>query len=174
MNRRFRVTTSSTHALAVALLATVAVTACDSRPTGPQPTLPPELVGLNPEGLIPFAWIGSYGGSGNGVVGGMSASFPSAMLVIAFDADSVATSRCPQCVTIAVDTLFTLTNVGLDDPVGLDIQYVTGSTRRRLILSRFSDGSTDGTGTILSGRLLLEDVGGGLVQADISYLFERR
>ena len=154
------------------LCAALISTACDSSPATPT-VIPGVPIGLTEEELIPFAWVGTYRGTGNGVIGGVSVTLPNSSMSISFDADGVATERCPQCVTIVVDTLFVLANVGLDDPVRLDVQYVRGATRHRLILGRFSNGSTDGTGSVLQGSLLREPVGGGPSKANISFLFER-
>lgn len=155
------------------LMAVLALsTACGTGPTDPERPGPAGVEPLPPEGVYPFAWVGTYQGRGSGVVLDQSVTIEDARLSIQFDSDSVQLDRCPLCVTIELDTLFGLTNVDIDDPVRLSIVYVRGGQRRELLLERFSSGTT--TGNVLSARLLMEPAQGGANTVDLSYLLERR
>ncbi|MEQ9398670.1 MAG: hypothetical protein RJQ04_05830 [Longimicrobiales bacterium] len=152
--------------------AVLGLAACGGSPADPDGTLSPTGPDLPAEGVYTYAWLGTFEGVGDGVVGDTMVHIRPARLRIALDADSVALDRCPLCVTLELDTLFALTNASLDDPVRLSIEYVRDGRRRTLLLERFSSGST--TGNVLSARLLVEPEGGGAATADISYLLERR
>lgn len=118
------------------------------------------------------AWIGTYVGAGAGSVERSSVTFGNARLVIAPDADSVRTDRCPGCVTVALDTLFAAVNVSPGDPIRLSLTVARGGYRRTLLLDRFSGGGR--TANVLQARLFLEALDGSGRTGDIAYLLELR
>lgn len=121
--------------------------------------------------LVTLAWVGTYEGTGEGILLGEPASFRPARMSVHFDADSVRLERCPLCVTIVVDSLFSLTHVVIEDPVHLSVAYHRGGRSYALVADRYS---TDlNTGSVLLVRLLGELPGGG-APTDIAYLFNRR
>ncbi len=156
-----------------AVIGALVVIACQGNvPLEPDDRDPSGPVALTPEDLAAFAWVGTYEGIGEGVLNGESVSIRPARLTIRFDAEDVRLARCPYCVTLVLDSLFFLTNVGANDAVVLNAEYRRDGLRRILLLERFSDGIA--TGTVLRGRLFVRPVEGGADVADISYLLERR
>lgn len=160
---------------ALPLIGMVLAAAC----TGASPVStdgPSDPESLAPESLAPqnhaSSWIGEYVGAGSGSVMGTSVTFDQARLVIALDADSVRSERCPGCVTVTLDSLFTIVNLSPRDPIRLVLTVSYDGYRRTLHLDRFSGGGR--TANILTGRLVLEALNGTGDAGDITYLLELR
>lgn len=137
-------------------------TATDAEP-GDDPVLPQNFA---------QAWIGTWVGVGAGSIEDSSVTVGHARLVIAADADSIRSDRCPGCVTVTLDTVFAAVNVSPGDPIRFSLTITRGGYRRTLTLDRFSGGGR--TANVLQGRLLLEALDGRGGTGDIAYLLELR
>jgi len=118
------------------------------------------------------AWIGTWVGVEAGSVENSSVTVGNARLVIAPDADSARSERCPGCVTITLDTGFAAVNVSPLDPIRFSLTVTRSGYRRTLALDRFSGGGR--TANVLPGRLLLGTLDGSGATGDIAYLLELR
>lgn len=156
--------------LPILILLATAGTAC----TGASPVAVDESSPDGPGVLQNFAqaWIGTWVGVGAGSVDNASVTVGHARLVIAPDADSARTERCPGCVTVTLDTLFAAINVRPLDPIRFSLTVTRSGYRRTLVLDRFSGGGR--TANVLQGRITLEALDGSGRNGDITYLLELR
>ena len=90
------------------------------------------------------------------------------VLIIRPDADSVRVDSCSSCVTVQLDTLFTLANVPPGSTVSLDLQYFRDGVQRSLRLDRYS--GRGGIGNVVAANLALS----GDVAGTVEYVLERR
>lgn len=126
---------------------------------------------LTPTDLIRLSWIGTFTGPGQGSVDDIPFEVDSARLSFRIDADSIRPADCPLCMTVTLDTLFSLVNVRINDAVRLNLQYTRDSLQWGLLIERFS--SAGATGNIVQARLLAQPLGSGTAAVDLSYLMER-
>lgn len=126
---------------------------------------------LTPTELIRLSWLGTFIGPGRGSVGEDVVTTDSSRLTFRIDADSVRPADCPLCVTVTLDTLFSLVNVRINDAVRLNLQYTRDGKDWGLLVERFSAGGA--TGNIAQARLLAQPLDGGPIAVDMAYIMER-
>ena len=113
-------------------------------------------------------WLGLYEGAGQGSLAGVEVMAEGVVLIIRPDADSVRVDSCSYCVTVQLDTLFTLANVPPGSTVSLDLQYSHDGVQRSLRLDRYS--GRGGIGNVVAANLALS----GDVVGTVEYVLERR
>ena len=119
------------------------------------------------------AWLGIYDGLGDGVVMGSLETNDSIRMSVRFDADSVRSLDCTQCLTIELDSLFQAVNVDPESSVTLETRYIVGGWIHRLTLGRFS--ADGGTSNVVTARVVVDSVSPGADgRTDISYILTRR
>jgi hypothetical protein len=144
------------------ILVIVGCSARDPTAEGDGPELPD---------AVAVGWVGDYFGSGTGLVDGQPFADEDATLRIAFDADSVGLPSCPACVTVSLDSIFSLANVRVGDPVEMALTYDQGPVRHTLELRRLS--GAGGPGNAVSARATIGNAGVPTPFFDVTYVLER-
>lgn len=116
-------------------------------------------------------WVGEYRGSGQGVADGDSVVIQDAVITMSFDADDVKLADCSNCVTVALDDVFFLANVSVDNLTTLDLAYRDGPVRYTLELRRFTLGVDHPN--VLRARATYGNDGVPTPIFDVEYTLER-
>ncbi len=127
----------------------------------------PELPLLDPAA----DWVGTYQGSGVGIVDGRPVVIENAVIAVSFDAADIQLVGCTNCVTVTLDDIFFLANVRIDNLTAVDLAYVEGPVRYTLVLRRFTLGIDHPN--VLRARATYGNVGVSVPIFDVEYTLER-
>jgi len=116
-------------------------------------------------------WVGEYRGSGQGTLEGVPVVIQDAVITMSFDAADVKLPGCSNCLTVALDDIFFLTNVRVDNLTALDLTYLDGRARYTLELRRFTLGIDHPN--VLRARATYGNDGVAVPIFDVEYTLER-